>query len=98
MEYHETILLDDKFEADVVEAVLEKEGIDFQLLKYGDQGLAMAFSMQRGWGVVLVEESQREKACEVVRDALNVIERDSDSERGAPPFSDGGGSGSRIDQ
>lgn len=97
MDYREIILLDDRFEGDVVMEVLRQEGIPFRVRQFGNDGIDQAFSLQRGWGIISVEEHNCARAIELVEEALKVST--------AQPWDDmkdmmfgGGGTASRIDQ
>ncbi len=97
MDFKEIVVLDDRFEADVIEQALSEAGIPFTIRQYGNDGLDIAFRLSRGWGVVSVDEQYMDQAFSVIREALASQPEVPLDKDGNPIFPPGGGGGSRID-
>ena len=93
----EIVILDDRFEADVVAQALQEAGIPYALRQYGNDGIDIAFQLQRGWGVVSVAENRMDEAFTVIREALSAQPQVPLDQDGNPIFPPGGGGGSPVD-
>ncbi len=97
MEFKEIVVLDDRFEADIVEQALRDADIPYYIRQYGNDGIDIAFRLSRGWGVVSVDERYLDKAFTVVREALESQPEVPLDKDGNPIFPSGGGGGSALD-
>jgi len=70
MEYVKLVLLDNRFEGDVIRELLESEGISVQIRKFGEDGLDIAFSMMHGWGVVSVPDGEVDRALGLLKTSV----------------------------
>jgi len=70
MEYRELLTVEDKFEADVIVEALEKECIPFKLSPNEELTLEPVFHLQRPYGSILVPDSFRDQALEVIEAVL----------------------------
>ena len=62
MKWKKLITLDNRFQADLLTDALGKAEIPFLVREYRDTAYDGLFVTQRGWGAVMVEESQWEEA------------------------------------
>jgi hypothetical protein len=71
MDWKKLIILDNRFQADLLTDALEKEGIPFLLREYRDTAYDGLFVGQKGWGTLMVDESLLEAARAIVDDLFH---------------------------
>jgi len=70
MHFREVCLLDDRFEADIVEEALEEEGIEFRMVGSEETTMQSVYAIQKAWGVVLVPEDQVDRAIHLIKKVM----------------------------
>ncbi len=93
----EIVVLDDRFEADVVTQALKASGIPYTIRQFGADGIDIAFQLQRGWGIVSVPEDRIDEAFSVIKEALAAQPEVPLDQDGNPIFPPGSGGGSVVD-
>jgi hypothetical protein len=63
---------ENRFEADILCQALEREGIRASCIRHEETAYNGIFIPQRGWGAILVPLAQRERAIEIIREALKI--------------------------
>ena len=67
-------VLENRFEADLITDILEKEGIVFVIRSYHDSAYDGIYETQKGYAALLVEEEDRERAMSIVEDVRASVE------------------------
>ena len=67
--------VENRFEADIIMGVLENEGIPVMVRSFHDTSFDGIFESQKGWGVILVPEEQKEKAVLII-DELKEMDKE----------------------
>ncbi|MFH1091285.1 MAG: DUF2007 domain-containing protein [Pseudomonadota bacterium] len=60
--------LENRFEADLITQALADEGLDFVVKPFHDTAYDGLFETQKGFGLLLVEEKDQERARSIVED------------------------------
>ena len=67
-------ILKDRFEADLIERELEREGIPVLIRSFRDTAYDGIYIPQKGWGEVRVPEKDRERAIAIIDNLEHVLE------------------------
>ena len=67
-------ILQDRFEADIIERELEREGIPVLIRSFRDTAYDGIYIPQKGWGEVRVPEKDRERAQELIDNLEHVLQ------------------------
>jgi deoxyribose-phosphate aldolase len=68
MKWIKLITLDNRFQADLLTHALEQRGIPFLLREYKDTAYDGLFVTQKGWGTVMVDDTQLEEAKTITKE------------------------------
>jgi hypothetical protein len=83
-----TATLENRFEADLVSDALDQEGIDFVIKTFEDSAYDGLWVQTKGWGLLLVEEGDVDRARSIVADVRTLA--DSEPDWPAEALEDGG--------
>ncbi len=70
-EYTKVTLLDNEFEAQLLESVLTERGVPHLIRSYHDTAFDGLFQAQKGWGHVSAPPAHHEEILEIVDDIRN---------------------------
>lgn len=73
--------IENQFEADVIKNALENEQIPVMVRSFHDTAYDGIYIPQKGWGIVLVPEEQKEKAREIIAAIKSSFKNNDDSSR-----------------
>ena len=74
--------VENRFEGDRISQVLQEAGIPFLIKSFLDTAYDGLYIPQKGWGVVMVPEKNREGAKRLISDVKNIFIREEDDETG----------------
>ncbi len=66
--YIKVSTLDNEFEAQLLESILQEHEIPHLLQSYHDDAYGNLFQTQKGWGIILAPESSRQEILEILQD------------------------------
>ncbi|MBT4364841.1 MAG: hypothetical protein HN931_01985 [Desulfobacterales bacterium] len=66
------IILDNIIEAQIIGSILEERGIPHQIKSYHDTAYDGLFQLQKGWGVIYAQETNKSEIIETI----NIIRSD----------------------
>jgi len=72
MKWKKLITLDNQFQADLLTDALGKAGISFLVREYKDTAYDGLFVTQKGWGTVMVEETELEEAKTITKEFFSL--------------------------
>ncbi len=59
--------VENRFEADIIKGALETDGIPVMVRSFHDTSFDGIFESEKGWGVILVPEDQKENAGQIIQ-------------------------------
>lgn len=65
------IVIENQFEAQVLESILEERGIPYFLKSYDDMAYGTLFQLYKGWGQLTAPERFKAEIIEIVNDLRN---------------------------
>jgi hypothetical protein len=68
MEYVKVAVLDNAFEASLVEQIMTDQQIPYMIKGYGDEVYGTLFQLTRGWGAIQAPEAYKDQITTIVRD------------------------------
>lgn len=70
------VVIENQFEAQVLESILEERGIPYFLKTYDDVAYGNLYQLHRGWGQLTAPERFKDEIVEIVNDLRNSPEGD----------------------
>jgi hypothetical protein len=74
--------VENRFEGDRISQVLQEAGIPFLIKSFLDTAYDGLYIPQKGWGVVLVSEKDREEAEKLIGEVKKTFVKEEDDETG----------------
>jgi len=74
--------VENQFEGDRISQALEEAGIQFLIKSFLDTAYDGLYILQKGWGVVIVSEKNREEAERLISEIKKTFVKEEDDETG----------------
>ncbi len=74
--------VENRFEGDRISQALEEAGIEFLIKSFLDTPYDGLYIFQKGWGVVMVSEKNKEQAERLISEIKNTFVKEEDDETG----------------
>ena len=74
-DYKKIAVLEDEFEAGLLESILSERGIPHRMTSYYDTALDGLFQAQKGWGYVAAPEQYEAEVTEILTDLRETAEK-----------------------
>jgi hypothetical protein len=74
--------VENRFEGDRISQALQEAGIPFLIKSFLDTAYDGLYIPQKGWGVVMVPEKNREEAKRLISEVKNIFIKEEDDETG----------------
>ena len=74
--------VENRFEGDRISQALQEAGIPFFIKSFLDTAYDGLYIPQKGWGVVMVPEKNREEAKRLISEVKNIFIKEEDDETG----------------
>lgn len=74
--------VENRFEGDRISQALQEAGIPFFIKSFLDTAYDGLYIPQKGWGVVMVPERNREEAKRLISEVKNIFIKEEDDETG----------------
>ena len=74
--------VENRFEGDRISQALQDAGIPFLIKSFLDTAYDGLYIPQKGWGVVMVPEKDREEAKRLISEVKNIFIKEEDDETG----------------
>ncbi len=76
--------VENRFEGDRISQALQDAGISFLIKSFLDTAYDGLYIPQKGWGIVMVSEKDKEEAKRLISEVKNTFVKEEDDETGQP--------------